>query len=47
VAYCASLGLMVGTGDDTFEPERAVTRGELAAVVMRLRENLMDEMLSM
>jgi len=42
VAYCASLGLMVGTSGSTFEPERAVTRGELAAVVMRLHRLLTE-----
>lgn len=34
----AELGLMVGVGDGLFEPDRPVTRGELAAVAVRLAE---------
>ena len=36
VEYCAAKGLMIGNGDGTFEPERPITRAELAAVLMRL-----------
>lgn len=36
----AELGLMVGVGDGKFEPERPVTRGELAAVAVRLAEKM-------
>lgn len=36
VAMAAQLGLMEGVGGGLFEPERAVTRGELAAVAVRL-----------
>lgn len=36
----AELGLMVGVGGGLFEPERAPTRAELAAVVVRLYEIL-------
>ena len=32
----ARLGIVEGTGGGKFEPERAVTRGEVAAMVMRL-----------
>lgn len=38
VARAAQLGLMEGVGGGLFEPERAVTRGELAAVAVRLYE---------
>ena len=34
----AELGLMVGVGDGKFAPERPITRGELAAVAVRLVE---------
>ena len=40
VARAAQLGLMEGVGGGLFEPERAVTRGELAAVAVRLYEKL-------
>ena len=40
VARAAQLGLMEGVGGGLFEPERPVTRGELAAVAVRLYENL-------
>jgi hypothetical protein len=40
VAMAAQLGLMEGVGGGLFEPERAVTRGELAAVAVRLVELL-------
>ena len=38
VARAAQLGLMEGVGGGLFEPERAPTRAELAAVVVRLYE---------
>ena len=38
VAKAAQLGIMTGVGDQRFEPDRAVTRGELAAVAVRLAE---------
>ena len=38
VAMAAQLGLMEGVGVGLFEPERAPTRAELAAVVVRLYE---------
>jgi hypothetical protein len=31
-------GIMTGTSDDTFEPNRPVTRAELATVISRLLE---------
>lgn len=40
VAKAAQLGIMEGVGGGLFEPERAVTRAELAAVVVRLCEKL-------
>ena len=40
VARAAELGIMEGVGGGLFEPERAVTRAELAAVVVRLAEKL-------
>lgn len=40
VARAAQLGLMEGVGGGLFEPDRPVTRGELAAVVVRLYEKL-------
>ena len=40
VAKAAQLGIMEGVGNGLFEPERAVTRAELAAVVVRLCEKL-------
>ena len=40
VAKAAELGIMEGVGGGLFEPERAVTRAELAAVVVRLYEIL-------
>ncbi|MBR2048560.1 MAG: S-layer homology domain-containing protein [Oscillospiraceae bacterium] len=42
VALCASLGLMVGREDGTFDPAAPVTRAELAAVTMRLHKLLTD-----
>lgn len=36
VDYVTKLGLMVGTGDGKFNPDRTVTRAELAAVTARL-----------
>lgn len=38
INHAAELGLMVGVGDGLFEPDRPVTRGELAAVAVRLAE---------
>lgn len=38
VEYCAAKGLMIGNGDGTFEPERPITRAELAAVLMRMNK---------
>ena len=40
VARAAQLGLMEGVGGGLFEPDRPVTRGELAAVAVRLYEKL-------
>ena len=36
VGYVTKLGLMVGTGDGKFAPDRTVTRAELAAVTARV-----------
>lgn len=38
VSYCARQGLMLGTSESTFEPERSVTRAELAVVLQRLSQ---------
>lgn len=38
VKYCAEEGLMKGTGDGSFEPEKAVTRAELAQVLFNLNQ---------
>lgn len=40
VYMARELGIMEGVGGGLFEPERAVTRAELAAVVVRLCEKL-------
>lgn len=40
VTEAAALGLMEGTGGGNFEPNRAITRGELAAVAVRLHKEL-------
>ena len=40
VARAAELGLMEGVGGGRFEPDRAPTRAELAAVAVRLYEKL-------
>ena len=40
VYVARELGIMEGVGGGLFEPERAVTRAELAAVVVRLAEKL-------
>lgn len=40
VYMARELGIMEGVGNGLFEPERAVTRAELAAVVVRLAEKL-------
>lgn len=36
VEEAAKLGLIMGTGKDKFEPEKTLTRAELAAVAVRL-----------
>lgn len=36
----SSLGLVEGTGNGMYEPDRPVTRGELAAIIGRLLEHL-------
>lgn len=38
IAKAAQLGIVQGTGDGKFEPDRAVTRAEAAAMIMRLYE---------
>lgn len=38
VEYCAAQGLMIGNGDGTFEPDRTITRAELATVLMRMNK---------
>lgn len=38
VEYCAAQGLMIGNGDGTFEPNRPITRAEMAAVLMRMKK---------
>lgn len=40
IARAAELGIVEGTGGGKFEPERAVTRAECAAMVMRLHDIL-------
>ena len=40
VNKAAELGLMEGVGGGLFEPERAITRAEIAAVVVRLYDRL-------
>jgi hypothetical protein len=40
VLRCLDQGIMVGTGEGRFSPERAVTRGELAVIVTRIIETL-------
>lgn len=40
VDYCKEKGLMNGTTNTTFEPERTVTRAELAVVLERLHKKL-------
>lgn len=38
VEYCAAQGLMIGNGEGTFEPNRPITRAELATVLMRMNK---------
>ena len=38
VEYCAAQGLMIGNGEGTFEPNRPITRAEMAAVLMRMKK---------
>lgn len=40
VQYCASQGIMQGTGSGKFEPERNITRAEIAALAARLHQML-------
>lgn len=40
VDFCSRRGLMVGTEEGLFQPDRPVTRGELAAVVQRIMEQV-------
>ena len=40
IAKCATMGLMNGTGDNKFEPDKTATRQEIAAVVARVIEVL-------
>lgn len=40
VQKAAKLGLMQGSGDGTFRPDDAVTRAELAAVIVRLLDKM-------
>ena len=40
VAKAAQLGIVEGVGNGLFEPERAITRGEAAAMMVRLYEVL-------
>lgn len=37
VKYCANSGLMTGTGEGKFEPNRALTRAELAQVLFNMK----------
>lgn len=37
VSYCAKGGLMTGTGNGKFEPNRALTRAELAQVLFNMK----------
>lgn len=43
VRYCRRHGLMMGKGNGIFDPSALVTRGELAAVVMRLHQEMMKQ----
>jgi len=43
VNFCVENGLMHGDGDDTFNPERTVTRAEEAATTRRTYEKIMQE----
>ena len=40
VDYCVKHGLMNGMGENKFEPTRAMTRAEVAAVIARLHKEL-------
>ncbi len=43
VKFCVENGLMQGDGDDTFEPQKPVTRAEEAATTRRIYEKIMQE----
>lgn len=40
VAYCTLNGFMVGVSDDEFEPERAMTKAEMAQVFYNMRDRM-------
>jgi len=40
VAYCTLNGFMVGVSDNEFEPERAMTRAEMAQVFYNMRDRM-------
>ena len=42
VDYCKDNGLMQGVGDEKFEPERAVTRAELARAIANLHKKIAE-----
>ena len=42
VRHVYNAGLMNGTSDDTFEPERPLTRAEMAQILMNLSRKLDD-----
>jgi hypothetical protein len=43
VNFCVENGLMQGDGDDTFEPQKPVTRAEEAATTRRIYEKIMQK----
>lgn len=43
VNFCVENGLMQGDGDDTFEPQKPVTRAEEAATTRRIYEKLIQK----
>ncbi len=43
VNFCVENGLMQGDGDDTFEPQKPVTRAEEAAITRRIFEKIMQK----
>lgn len=43
IEYCKEHGLMNGVGDRKFEPERPMTRAEVATVVSRLHKALKED----